>query len=73
MTTTPPSDAAPARMIALAFDRLPLEDTLARGRAFYQDMNRPRTTRHFSRDPVPREAMEWAARQPSMRRGYRAG
>ena len=49
-------------MIPLAFDRIPLDESLARGRAFYAEMNKRRTTRHFSRDPVPRTAIEWAIR-----------
>jgi len=35
---------------------------LKRARAFYDDMHTRRTTRHFSTDPVPREAIEWAIR-----------
>jgi nitroreductase len=49
-------------MLPLAFDRLPLEETLARARTFFEEMNRRRTTRHFSPEPVPREAIEWAIR-----------
>ena len=35
---------------------------LHRARATYVEMNRRRTTRHFSTDPVPREAIELAIR-----------
>lgn len=49
-------------MIPLTFDRLPLEETLAQARTFFEEMNRRRTTRHFSPEPVPREAIEWAIR-----------
>lgn len=49
-------------MIPLAYDRISLDDTLARGRDFYGEMSKRRTTRHFSRDPVPREAIELAIR-----------
>lgn len=35
---------------------------LERARAFHADMDRRRTTRHFSSDPVPREAIEFAIR-----------
>jgi nitroreductase len=52
----------PPPMIPLAFDRLPLEETLTRARTFFEEMNRRRTTRHFSPEPVPREAIEWAIR-----------
>ena len=62
MTTNPPSGASGPRMITLAFERLPIHDTLARGAAFHAQMNQRRTTRHFSPDPVPREAIEWAIR-----------
>lgn len=58
--TTPPAATPP--FVPLAFDRRPLADTLARARAFHDEMGRRRTTRHFSRDPVPREAVEWAIR-----------
>lgn len=51
-----------ARMIELAFTRLAPEEMLARGTAFYEEMNRRRTTRHFSGDPVPRELIECAIR-----------
>lgn len=53
---------ASLRTIVHQFDRLPIQETLDRGRTFYEHMNRRRTTRHFSRDPVPREAIEWAIR-----------
>jgi nitroreductase len=46
----------------LPFERLPITETLASGREFYEKMNQRRTTRHFSTDPVPREAIEWAIR-----------
>lgn len=49
-------------MIPLTFDRLPLDETLARARTFFEEMNGRRTTRHFSPEPVPREAIEWAIR-----------
>ena len=35
-------------------------EMLARGEAFYAEMNRRRTTRHFSSDPVPRRLIELA-------------
>lgn len=49
-------------MIPLAYDRISLDETLARGRDFYAEMSKRRTTRHFSREPVPREAIELAIR-----------
>ena len=49
-------------MVSLGHERIPVAESLDRGRAFYEQMNRRRTTRHFSPDPVPREAIEWAIR-----------
>ena len=46
--------------IPLEFERRPERDTLERARSCYEEMNRRRTTRHFSADPVPREAIEYA-------------
>ena len=40
--------------------RLPVEDALARGRAFLDRMSSRRSVRAFSPDPVPREAIELA-------------
>ena len=36
------------------------EETLARGQAFFEEMDQRRSVRAFSPDPVPREAIEWA-------------
>jgi iodotyrosine deiodinase len=49
-------------MVPLAFTRIPTADSVQRGRDFYEEMDRRRTTRHFSRESVPREAIEWAIR-----------
>ncbi|MDV6375441.1 nitroreductase family protein [Deinococcus arenicola] len=46
----------------LQFRRLGAEETLARAEAFYHEMNARRTTRHFSRDAVPQQVIEWAVR-----------
>jgi len=48
--------------VPLQFTRRSVDDSLARGTAFYEEMNRRRTTRHFSADPVPRELIELAIR-----------
>ena len=50
------------RMVPLIHERLPLDESLARGCAMLDHMNRRRTTRHFSRDDVPRDAIELAIR-----------
>lgn len=49
-------------MVPLAHTRVAAAESLERGRLFHAEMNRRRTTRHFSTDPVPREAIEWAIR-----------
>lgn len=48
------------RFKALEFNRLPPDEIVRRARAFHAAMSRRRTTRHFSTDPVPREAIELA-------------
>ena len=48
--------------IPLRFESLPPEEMAARGRAFLDEMNRRRTTRHFSTRPVVRELIELALR-----------
>ena len=46
--------------VDLEYERRPLEESRARGAEFFSDMNRRRTTRHFSADPVPRDLIELA-------------
>jgi iodotyrosine deiodinase len=48
--------------VPLAFERLTPDVSLARARAYFAQMDRRRTTRHFSTDPVPRELIELAIR-----------
>lgn len=48
--------------IPLVHERRTVDDSVARGRAFFDEMNRRRTTRHFSTEPVPREMIELAIR-----------
>ena len=56
-----PSEPGPA-FIPLEFTRRPVADILERARAFHEKMRSRRTTRHFSSEPVPREAIELAIR-----------
>jgi nitroreductase len=49
-------------MVPLVHTRIPIADSLERGRQLFDEMNRRRTTRHFAPDPVPRAAIEWAIR-----------
>lgn len=61
--STPRRPVAPPRpFVPLAFTRLSLVESAERARTFFEEMNRRRTTRHFSTDPVPRELIEWAIR-----------
>lgn len=46
----------------LEFIRRPETEMVARARDFYAEMNRRRTTRQFSSEPVPRELIELAIR-----------
>jgi nitroreductase len=46
----------------LVFRERPIDEVLERAEAFYDEMNRRRTTRHFSSRPVPRAAIEAAIR-----------
>lgn len=57
--TAPPHEYP---FVPLRFTRRTLADSLARARSFYEEMNRRRTTRHFSADAVPRELIEFAIR-----------
>jgi nitroreductase len=50
------------RFKSLEFTRLAPEDVVRRGREFHAAMHQRRTTRHFSTDPVAREAIELAIR-----------
>ena len=59
---TPHARGATAPFVPLRFERRPLEETRTAARDFYGEMNRRRTTRHFSPDPVPRELVEYAIR-----------
>ena len=45
---------------AADYKRYPEPEMLARAEAFYDEMNRRRTTRHFSSEPVPRRLTELA-------------
>ena len=59
------SDQSAARsypFVPLQFTRRSLDESLERARALFAEMNRRRTTRPFSTDPVPRELIEWAIR-----------
>ena len=46
--------------VPLNFERRPPDEMLRRAREFYAEMNRRRTTRHFSDRAVPRELIEHA-------------
>ena len=51
-----------ARFVPLAFTRFPPDQMLERARAHYQELNRRRSVRQFSPEPVDRELIELAIR-----------
>lgn len=53
------------RFEPLVFERLPPETMRERARAYFEELDRRRTTRHFSREDVPRELVELAIRSAS--------
>jgi nitroreductase len=48
--------------VPLRFTRKPLAESRRRAADFLEEMNRRRTTRHFSNEPVPRDLIELAIR-----------
>ena len=54
----------PYPFVPLQFTRRSTDESRARARTFYDEMNRRRTTRHFSTEPVPRELIEYAKPRP---------
>jgi nitroreductase len=48
--------------VPLVFTRRTIDQSRDRAEAFFQEMNRRRTTRHFATDPVPRDLIERAIR-----------
>jgi iodotyrosine deiodinase len=53
------------RLIPYRPERLPPDEMLARARGFHAEMERRRSVREFSPDPVPRELIELAIRTAS--------
>ena len=54
--------AGPAPFVPLDFHRRPAAEQRERAAAFCAELSRRRTTRHFARDAVPRELIEFAIR-----------
>ncbi|MGH7619867.1 MAG: nitroreductase family protein, partial [Gemmatimonadaceae bacterium] len=54
------SDTHP--FVPLEFQRLSPDESLARAKAFFENADRRRTTRHFSAEPVDRRLIEYAIR-----------
>lgn len=48
--------------IPFEFTRLPQSESIERAKDFYVFMNKRRTIRHFSRDPVPPEIIHYIIR-----------
>jgi len=57
-----PDGIASYPFVPLQYTRPDLAQAHDRAAAFYDEMNRRRTTRHFSHDPVPRALIEMAIR-----------
>jgi nitroreductase len=55
----------PAAMIPHHFERLPSDEQTRRADDFYEEMNRRRSVRYFSAEPVPRHMIEQAIRTAS--------
>ncbi len=51
--------------VELDFQRLPESEMIERGRAFYETLDRRRSVREFSADPVPRELIDLAIKTAS--------
>ena len=62
MPDRPAGAATPPPFVALDFRRRPVAESRERAAAFYAELARRRTTRHFADDPVPRELVELAIR-----------
>ena len=61
------NDQKPSRFPFLPYrpERYPEDEMIRRGREFYAELDRRRSVRHFSSDPVPREMIEIAIRTAS--------
>jgi iodotyrosine deiodinase len=57
-----PQESRQPAFVPLDFHPRAPAESLARAREFFEEMNRRRTTRHFSDDPVSRELIEFAIR-----------
>lgn len=57
-----PVTAPTPSFVPLQFTRRELQESLARARDFYAELQQRRTTRHFSSEPVARELIELAIR-----------
>ena len=62
--TEPPTHSSARRFpfVPLVHERHTVEHSVARGKEFYAEMHRRRTTRQFSAEAVPREMIELAIR-----------
>ena len=59
---TEPATSPTPSFVPLHFTRRDLQESLARARDFYAELQPRRTTRHFSSEPVARELIELAIR-----------
>ena len=61
MTNDIRGSSAP-NFVPLTFERHSVAESARRAAAFYDAMNRRRTMRHFSTEPIPRDLIETAIR-----------
>ncbi len=59
---TPTSLVPEHPFVPLQFQRRSIDESRERARRFFDEMNRRRTTRQFSTEPVPRDLLEYAIR-----------
>jgi nitroreductase len=57
-----PLRVKPYPFVPLRFTALSIEQSRERAKAYYDTMNRRRTTRHFAATPVPKDLIEYAIR-----------
>ena len=60
--SNPPPGVRSYPFVPLQFTRRGTDESREMARAFFDEMNRRQTTRHFSAEPVPRELIEYAIR-----------
>lgn len=58
-------DSEPFPFVPFAAPHVSNDEAVVRGRSFFEQLDSRRSVRHFSDEPVPREAIDWAIRAAS--------